>query len=164
MFFDGKGFSSYLSTTKKVPDISKKLEYDGNAVILKCVDIKMFGGAKRLALNLDGEVLAREQNLVPITMRDPFRLMEGGTFRVMTHLIMKPLSKGVIARIVPTPVVAKSGILFAEEYIKEGGELWVTIHTLRRIELAYLFPFAMLVFIPEQIREKKAKATAGAEE
>ncbi len=164
MLLDPRQFEKFLGSNAKG---RPKIRYAGNGVLLNLDDVRTFGGVVRFYHDGKGNPITTGAQTQPIRIRNPVRLPELGTFKLMFHLhLKKALPKDVVAYITPTPEMASAGLMISQEWLKTETELWASALTMRRIEVEIGYPMGLLLFTLEQeskvkgVKEKKNEDSA----
>ena len=152
MFLDASRFESYLDWHSGYQsDAYNKIDYalDGNAILLRLVEARTYGGQIRMYLNAEGKAVDTGSTSNPMRVRRPFRLGPMSAYILHFHLSVNDLPEEAVAHIVPTEQMAKIGVLFTDVHTSEG-DLVATIVPLRMIEICEGYPVALLTFIPKE--------------
>ena len=144
----------------------KPIVFDGNAVILRLVNVRTHRGLVRFSLDPEGMPVSTGATTNPVPIRDPYSLIESGDYMLYFHLslrtdeIPKSLQKNIVIELRPTNELADTGLSFNK--LTKSGDLCVSAHVGRRIQIYGGYPVAELRFIAEDIvKTGKAKKDDG---
>ena len=135
----------------------KPIEFVGNAVILRLVDVRTHRGLVRFSLDPDGKTMSTGITTNPCPIRDPYSLVEGSDYMLYFHLslrvdeIPESLRKNIVVELRPTNEVADTGLFFNK--LVKDGDLYVSAHVGRRIQIYEGYPMAELRFLKEDVVE-----------
>ena len=129
--------------------------YDGNAIILKAIEMRTFGGMVRFFLDKDGKPHTTGSTTQPARIKDRFIMSAPGTYVFMTQLKIAKLPPGIVAKVIPTYEIGTCGLMIGSWVTKGGHNLDIPVLCTRRMEIYPDYPFALLVFDLEQTLDEE---------
>ncbi len=129
--------------------------YDGNAIILKAIELRTFGGIVRFFLDEEKQPHTTGSTTHPARIKDRMSMTDMGSYVILSQLQLKKLPDGIVARVIPTYEIGMAGLMIGGWVTKGGHSLDIPVFCARRMEINPNYPFAMLVFDLEQTLDKE---------
>ncbi len=156
MLLDARQFEDLVSVREGLNKRKyTRFGYDGNAIILKAIEMRTFGGMVRFFLDKDGKPHTTGSTTQPARIKDRFIMSAPGTYVFMTQLQIAELPPGIVAKVIPTYEIGTCGLMIGSWVTKGGHNLDIPVLCTRRMEIYPDYPFALLVFDLEQTLDEE---------